>query len=218
MKYRILIIAVCLITAVFCRASDDNALIADGYPVTDDMLKGYGDPVKHNSVFSFDKVWFVNDRINQALIIKLHVDYHRTQFVHFDTRQIPSVVLDFLELHTKSKTGKGYELMDEQLKPRALIDFLEGAKRIAPKYFVTNKGFSPGMSPDKAEELYGPPTSVEETKEGKLYIWDYMGELAPADKKKDPTARYVADSFGQHIKVLFQADKAIAVIIWNDGP
>ena len=74
------------------------------------------------------------------------------------------------------------------------------------------------MSPDKAEELYGPPTSVEETKEGKLYIWDYMGELAPADKKKDPSAKYVADSFGQHIKVLFQADKAVAVIIWNDGP
>ena len=218
MKYRILIIAFCLIAAVFCRASDGNSIIADDYPVTDDMLKGYGDPVKHNGVVSFDRVWFVNDRINQALIVKLHVDYHRTQFIHFDTRQIPSVVLDFLELHTKSKSGKGYELLGEELKPRALVDFLEGAKRIAPKYFITNKGFSPGMSPGKAVELYGDPTAIEETKEGKLYIWDYMGELAPADKKKDPTAGYVADSFGQHIKILFQDDIAVAVIIWNDGP
>ena len=56
MKYRILIITICLITAMFCRAADSNVYIADDYPVTVDMLKGYGDPIKRNNIVSFDKV------------------------------------------------------------------------------------------------------------------------------------------------------------------
>ncbi|MBN2320402.1 MAG: hypothetical protein JXR49_15075 [Acidobacteria bacterium] len=182
------------------------------------MLKGYGDPVKHDGIVSLDKVWFVNDRINQALIIKLHVDYHRTQLIHFDIRQMPSVVLDSLELHTRSKTGKGYELLDDNLKPGALFNFLEIAKRIAPKYFITNRGFSLGMSPDEAVELYGAPNAVRETKDGKLCVWDYTGELEMADKKKDSTVQYVADSLGHHIKILFQDGKAMVIIMLNDVP
>ncbi len=218
MKYRILIYALCLMTTVLCQTSDSYAFIADDYPVTNDMFRGFEHPIQCRSAASFDKAWFVNDTISQALVIELYTDYHRLQLIHFNTRQIPNIVFRSLELHSKTDNEATYSLLDDKSKPDAVNCFLKVAKRLSPNYFKTNKGFSLGMSSKKAVRLYGTPSAMQETNEGKLFSWDFVGDYMGDANKGDLPANYVVNSFGYHIKVLFKNDKAVVIIMENDTP
>ena len=74
------------------------------------------------------------------------------------------------------------------------------------------------MPPKKAIEYYGDPTRVETTSEGNLLSWDFAGDPSiPGIKVKEGQV-YVESSFGYHLKILFDNEKAAAIIMRSDIP
>jgi hypothetical protein len=219
MKYGIFIYALFFMMTVPCQPSDSHAFIADDYPVTNDMLdEFYGHPIQCRGAASFDKAWFVNDTISQALVIELYTDYHRLQLIHFNIIQIPNIVFRSLELHSKADNQTTYVFLNEKSKPDAVRCLIKAAKRISPNYFKTNKGFSLGMSSKNAVKFYGAPSTMQETNEGTLYSWDFLGDDMGYANKSDLPANYVVNSFGYHVKILFKNNKAVVIIMENDAP
>lgn len=99
-----------------------------------------------------------------------------------------------------------------------LEHFLEIADRIPSRYFVTDKGFTLDMPPGKFIEHYGEPTRVETTSEGKLLSWDFAGDPSiPGLKTKDGRL-HVENSFGFHLRILFDEEKAVAILMQSDIP
>jgi hypothetical protein len=74
------------------------------------------------------------------------------------------------------------------------------------------------MPPQKAIEYYGTPTRVETTSEGKLLSWDFAGDPSIPGMKAKEGEGYVHNSLGYHLKILFDNEKASAIIMRSDIP
>ena len=207
-----------LLSALFLL-STAFAFITDDYPITEDMLRQTQRSIEYKNWGSYDRAWFANDKHKQALIIDIYTDYYKGQIIHCYTDNIPNLVYTSLELHGKKEDNElEYDLLDDKFKPEAVNHFLKYAQRISSQYFKTHKGYSLGMSSKKAVRLYGKPTGIQETRDGKLFTWDYVGDFMGDIRKSELPKDYAVDSFGYHVKVLFKNDKAVVIIMGNDNP
>ena len=74
----------CIILIILCNSIASVAqIIPDDYPVTDEMFKGNFGLINMGEAYSFDKVWFLNEFLNETLIFELYTDYHRLLIYHF---------------------------------------------------------------------------------------------------------------------------------------
>jgi hypothetical protein len=196
-----------------------HAMEEDGYPIENERLAKYYGPIGSQDCSSGDQAWFLNETRAQALIIMLYTDYHRIQSLHFNPGNIPQIIYESVALHKRKSKNSGLWIqLPPDEKARCMEHFLEIAESIPSSYFMTNKGFRFGMTPQKAIEYYGNPTRIETTSEGKLLSWDFAGDPSIPGMKAKAGEVYVENSFGYHLKILFDNEKAAAIIMRSDVP
>src|SRR4051812_28691651 len=66
--------------------TDTVKIIPDDYPVTDEIFGSdfnqNGREIKSGDIFSYDKIWFRNDSLNQTLVFELYTDNYRNIIFH----------------------------------------------------------------------------------------------------------------------------------------
>lgn len=71
---------------------------------------------------------------------------------------------------------------------------------------------------DEAIDRYGKPTRIETTSEGKLYVWDFAADPAIPGVKTKEDGAYAKNSYGYHLKILFDNERAAAILMSSDVP
>jgi hypothetical protein len=192
--------------------------VVDDYPVTNTML---ADKTGNNSAhkkqsgqtYSFDKAWFTNNTLNQTIVFELYTDYHRMVTYHFYNKDIPTELIDRMELHVN-----GGELATKKQKLKDFNGFLNQATKIDSSYFVTNKGFRLGDTKQKATESFGNPDKQSMNAGVEKLEWEFIGDEfydGKSDLKGKPLAK---DSFGHQILMYFKEGKLVGLILYNDIP
>ena len=193
-------------------------LVVDDYSVTNAMLvdkKSNNSSYKKQSgqTYSFDKAWFTNDTLNQAIVFELYTDYHRLVTYHFYNNDIPAELIDRMELHVN-----GGELATKSQKLKDFHGFLNQATRIDSSYFVTNKGFRLGDTKQKATKSLGNPDKKSMNGGVERLEWAFIGDElydGKSDLKGKPLAK---DSFGHQVVMYFKDGKLVGLILYNDIP
>ena len=192
--------------------------VVDDYPVTNEML---ADKTSSNSsykkqsgqTFSYDKAWFSNDTLKQTLVFELYTDYHRLVTYHFLDNDIPTDLINRMELHID-----GGELASDKQKLKDFSGFLKQTTKINSSYFITDKGFRLGDTKQKAVETYGNPDKQTITDGIEKLEWLFIGDTS-YDGKTDLKGKPLADnSFGHQILMYFRNGKLIGQILHNDIP
>ncbi len=188
----------------------------DEFPVTNDMF-GYGGPsssyeIQSGNVFSNDQVWFSNDTLNQTLIIGLYTDYYKPVFYNFINTDIPSELIQRLELHQKNG-----DFADNNSKIKSIKGFLNQAKPISQKYLTTSKGFKLGdNNKNLAVKIYGKPDSIKSQNNYEIYYWNFLGD---AFQVNDTVVnKPFADGFGYFVTMFYKQNKLFAMILVNEIP
>ncbi len=190
----------------------------DDFPVTNGML---ADKTSNNSSYkkqsgltsSYDKAWFSNDTLKQTLVFELYTDYHRMLTYHFYNDDIPTDLINRMELHID-----GGELASEKQKLKDFSGFLTQSTKINSAYFITDKGFRLGDSMQKAINIYGSPDKTSMTNGIEKFEWNFVRDIF-YDGKTDLTGKPLAkDSFGHQIVMYFKNGKLIGQILHNDIP
>jgi len=196
-----------------------HAIEEDGYPIENYRLNKYYGPIEWEDCAAGDIAWFVNEVGDQALVIMLYTDYHRLYSWHFNPKDMPEIIFNSIGLPArKSKNSREWIPLTPEEKTACLKHFLDIADRIPSRYFITNKGFNLGMPPQKFMNYYGNPTSAETTPEGKLLSWDFTADPSIPSVKTKENQAYMENSFGYHLKILFNNEKATAIIMLSDIP
>jgi len=217
-KIYTLFIRLCLLIFLFSTPLL-HAIEEDGYPIENYRLNKYYGLIGSEDCSSGDLAWFVNETGDQALVIMLDTDYHRSRSLHFNPGNIPKIIFDSIALgKRKSKYSGAYIPLSPEEQTGCLEHFLKIADRIPSQYFITNKGFRLGMQPQKAIDYYGRPTRIETTSEGKLLLWDFGADPSMPGTKTKEDEVYAENSFGYHIKILFDNEKAAAIIMESNVP
>ena len=192
--------------------------VVDDYPVTNEMLAdktGNNSSYKKQSgqTFSYDKAWFCNDTLKQSLVFELYTDYHRLVTYHFFDNDIPTDLINRMELHID-----GGELASDKQKLKDFSGFLKQTTKINSSYFITDKGFRLGDTKQKAVETYGNPDKQTITDGIEKLEWLFIGDTS-YDGKTDLKGKPLADnSFGHQILMYFRNGKLIGQILHNDIP
>ena len=193
-------------------------LVVDDYPVTNEML---ADKTSNNSsykkqsgqIFSYDKAWFSNDTLKQTLVFELYTDYHRIVTYHFYSNNIPTDLINRMELHID-----GGELASEKQKLKDFSGFLKQTTKINSTNFITDKGFRLGDTKQKAIDNYGKPDKQSMSNGIEKIEWEFIGDTfydGKTDLKSKPLAK---DSFGHQVIMYFKNGKLIGQILHNDIP
>ena len=202
----------------FIISDTTKRLVVDDYPVSNAMLS---DKTSNNSsykkqsgqTYSYDKAWFSNDTLKQTLVFELYTEYHRMVTYHFYSKDIPSDLINRMELHID-----GGELASEKQKLKDFDGFLKQTTKINSTYFTTDKGFRLGDTKQKAIDTYGNPDKKSISNGIEKFEWSFIGDTfydGKADLKGKPLAK---DSFGHQIVMYFRNGKLIGQILHNDIP
>jgi len=193
-------------------------IVVDDFPVMNEM---FANKTSNNSsfkkqsgqTFSYDKVWFSNDTLKQTLVFELYTDDHRLVTYHFYNTNIPTDLINRMELHMD-----GEELASDKQKLKDFSGFLKQTTKINSTYFISDKGFRLGDTKPKAIDIYGSPDiSIMNNGIEKLE-WDFVGEEiydGKIDLKGKPLAK---NSFGYKVVMYFKNGKLIGQVLYNDIP
>lgn len=190
----------------------------DDYPVTNAMLAdkpGNNSSYKKQSglTYSYDRAWFSNDTLQQTLVFELYTDYHRMVTYHFYNNDIPTDLMNRMELHFD-----GGGIVSEKQKLRDFSGFLKQAITISATYFITDKGFRLGDTKQKAINLYGTPEKVIVTNGIDKLEWNFAGDEIYDGKTNLKGKPLAKDSFGHQVIMYFRNEKLIGQILLNDIP
>lgn len=219
MKRMLPIVAGLFLPALLLSASLLPAMEEDGYPIENYRLNKFFGPIRWKDCGAGDMAWFENETGDQALVIMLYTDYDRVYYWHFNPRDMPEIIFNSIGLpDKKSKNSREWIPLSPEEKTECLEHFLKTADRIPSRYFISNKGFRLGMPPQKVIDYYGNPTRTETTSEGKLLSWDFAADPSVPGVKTKEGLPYIENSFGFHLKILFDNKKATAIIMISDIP
>ena len=181
----------------------------DDYPVSNAMLddKTNGNPrkIQSGSIYSVEKVWFTNDTLNQTIVFELYTDHYRAATYHFYNNNVPAALIDRIELYENGESAAILEPTTIKRKLKNFNGFLNQATRINSRYFVTNKGFRPGDTKQKATKIYGNPDKKSMHDGVEKLQWDFVN--IP-----------LVHSFGHHVVMYFKKGRLIGLILYNDIP
>ncbi|MGE0636260.1 MAG: hypothetical protein AB7G44_05950 [Bacteroidia bacterium] len=199
--------------AGFAVGQNKDTLITDNYPITTNMLKNYPRELSVGNMFAFDKAWFVNDSINQALVVDLATDYHCHRLTHFYIDDVPENLINEMWKIT---------LPDSLPLKNILTNFqimVKKGKPINRSYFTTNKGIQLGDDKQKFLKIYNIPDSYAYYGVIEKLEWWFDGEYFESDFIKPETPKPIAkESFGYRVTAYFRNDKLIAMMLQNDIP
>jgi len=177
----------------------------DDYPITNAML---ADKKSSNG-----EAWFSNDTLKQILFFELYTDYHRMVTYHFYSNDIPTDLMNRLELDID-----GGKLTSEKQKLQDFKTFLGQIANINSKYFITDKGFMLGETKQKAIDIYGKPDKKSMSNGIEKFEWSFIGDMYYNSKIELNGKPLAEASFGNQIVMYFRNGKLIAQILINDIP
>lgn len=204
---------------IFVVISDTiKRLIVDDYPVTNEML---ADKTSNNSsykkrsgqTYSYDKAWFSNDTLKQTIVFELYTDYHRMVIYHFYNNDIPTDLINRMELYID-----GGEIASRKQKLKDFNGFLKQTTKINSSYFITDKSFRLGDTKQKAIDTYGIPDKDSINVGIEMLEWRFIGDIFYDDKTNLKGKPLAKDSFGHQIVMYFKNRKLIGQILYNDIP
>ena len=192
--------------------------VVDDYPVTNGLLaheSSNNSSYKKQSgqTYSYDKAWFRNDSLRQAIVFELYTDDHRMVTYHFYSNDIPTDLINRMELNID-----GGELASEKQKLKDFSGLLKQTTKLNSSYFTTDKGFRLGDTKQKAIDVYGKPDKQSMNVGVEKLEWEFVGDIfydGKTDLKGKPLAK---DSFGHQIVMYFKNGKLIGQILHNDIP
>ncbi|MCX6316102.1 MAG: hypothetical protein NTW29_02340 [Bacteroidetes bacterium] len=194
-----------------------DTLITDEYPVTIDMLdaqKGTGSYTKKSgTLVSSDKAWFRNDRLGQTLVIELYTDHFRVASYHFLNQDIPSYIIERMELQNNAG-----EMASVAEKKRYFKGFIAQGVPTDASYFRTNKWMLLGDTLPKAIKLYGEPDKRSSKGGIDQLEWNFVGDKLYDGKSDLKGKPVVKDNFGHQVVLFFRKGKLIAQVLINDIP
>jgi hypothetical protein len=204
-------------TTVFISDTIKRFVVND-YPVPDKMLankiSNYSSYKKQSGqTYSYDKAWFSNDTLKQTLVFELYTDYHRMVTYLFDRNNIPTDLINRMELNID-----GGEPASEKQKLKDFNGFLKQTTQINSTYFITDKGFRLGDTKQKAIDNYGQPDQQSISNGIEKFEWEFIGDTfyeGKTDLKGKPLAK---DSFGHQVVMYFKNGKLIGQILHNKIP
>jgi len=201
-----------------------KTIIIDGYPVTNNMFRELHNAnplfkIQSGQIFSIEKAWFTNDTINQTLVFELYTDFHR--FITYLIRNdiIPDTLISQIQLYSLSNNTYS-EVNLDQKKPY-FQGFINSSKRINQRYFTSFKGIKLNDDKEKILKLYGHPDNIYMNKGIECNEWDFYGDEIYTANQKDINLKgkpIAINSFGHHIKMYFNDNLLIALILINDIP
>lgn len=194
-----------------------KGFIVDNFPVTDTMLAhslntNSSRKMQSGRTISFDKVWFRNDSLHQTLVLELYTDYHRLVTYHFLSGNIPTDLVNSMELHTVDG-----DLASHKQKQHDIHGLITRATPIRSSYFISNNGFRLGDTMTKALDIYGKPDRQTSTNGVERLEWSYLGDLM-IDASELEGTKYALNSYGHQVTMYFKEDKLIAHVLFNDVP
>ena len=89
----------------------DDTITMDDFPVTDLMVRNNSKDIQIDSIISFDKAWFYNQKNKQVLIFEFATDYYRMETYLFSEEYLKEYMPSFL-FHKKS--NKQYTAIGEK--------------------------------------------------------------------------------------------------------
>lgn len=192
--------------------------VVDNFPLTNEML---GDKTSYNSLYkkqsgqtySFDKAWYSNDTLKQTLVFELYTDYHRMHTYHFYNNDIPTDLMNRIELHTNDG-----ELASVNQKRKDFDGFLKQSTKINSSYFVSNKGFRLGDTKQKIINIYGIADKISLNKGIEKLEWKFLGDILYDGKTELNGKSLVKNNYGHQAILFFKDEKLIGQILHNDIP
>src|SRR6185312_7965237 len=114
----------------------------DDYPVTDSMLTCKDDcQLRYHDVVSIDKIWLGSRKLNQTLIYELATDQFRMNIYNFCNNDIPSELINSVELNVENG-----DTASREQKIKSFKGFVGMSTEIDKKYFVTREKLRLGDS------------------------------------------------------------------------
>jgi hypothetical protein len=196
----------------------NSKFVVDDYSVTNEMFSNKSDnnsnyKKQSGQIISNDKVWFGNDKLKQTLVFELYTDYHRLVTYHFLNNDIPTDLINRMELHIESG-----ELATNKKKQNDFEGFSQQTTTINSSYFITEKGFRLGDLKEKAIENYGKPDKITSTDKIEVLEWSFIGDNS-IDERTNKNGKPIAEnSFGHNITMYFRNGKLIGQILHNEIP
>jgi len=192
--------------------------VVDDFPVTNEMLADKTSNIfsykkQSGQTFSYDKAWFSNDTLKQTLVFELYTDYHRIVTYHFYNNDIPTDLINRMELHID-----GGELALDKQKLKDFSGFLKQTTKINSTYFITDKGFRLGDTKQKAIENYGFPDKSLTNNGIEKLEWDFVGDEIYDGIPDLKGKSFAKDSFGYQVVMYYKNGKLIGQILHNDIP
>ncbi len=193
--------------------------VVDDYPVTFEMMRkqsadNYSSYSKTSGkTKSLDKAWFTNDTLKQTLIFELYTDGHRLVTYHFINQDIPSDIIERIELHT----NEGQQA-DKQQKLKDFNGFIDQSVKIDSKYFTSNKGLKLGDNKSKAIALYGQPDKETKSNGVERLEWNFVGDILYDGKENLKGKPLAKDNYGHQAYLFFKNGKLVGQILHNDIP
>lgn len=193
----------------------EGTYIVDDYPITEEMLRENKYNLSSGDLTNFEQLWFINDSLQQLIIITIGTDYYRMGVSHFyihDALQL----MDQLNLNFQNKA---HNAATKKEIAKDWDGFVKQAKNTASAYFTSNKDIKLGDSLQKIIRIYGLADSTS-TKNGITRCqWTYNGDTPVDWDSTLPAERPIAkNSFGHGIVMLFKDDKLVAQVLFNDIP
>jgi hypothetical protein len=186
------------------------------FPVPDDYLRSFYKELNINDVYSFDKAWFKNKQLNATLIIQIFTDLNRTAYYLFDSNFIDSTIIKCIELHIKTGVSTFDYIRDENKHLQAFKMFVDSAKEIDKKYFVSNKGIYLGMNKSEVLIRYNNSQKTKMLNGVEVYKWDCIYPK-PTGAYDTIVEESLPADFGIHVTMYFRLNKLIALMINFDS-
>jgi hypothetical protein len=191
----------------------------DDYLITFEMMRkqsvdNYSSYSKTSGkTHSIDKAWFTNDTIKQTLIFELYTDGHRIVTYHFFNNDIPSNIIERIELHTFDG-----QLANKQQKLKDFKGFINQSTKIDSKFFTSKKGLKLGDNKSKALAIYGQPDKETANNGVEKLEWNFVGEILYDGKENLKGKPLAKDNYGHQAYLLFKNGKLVGQILHNDIP
>lgn len=215
MRFFITLISVLIYLSSSAQLDSSRFVEMDAFHVPIKYLKSDVPAHKINcdSIFSYDKVWFKNEKINQQLVIELATDYHHLNEYVFYLDNPPSYFIQSIYLND----SLGNVTTPEQNKV-AYPCFSKKAKNLPRRFFTSEFGMRLGVHYDVISEELGDFTAFAYFEDQAVVRWYFTGDQVADMKNLYENQRLALDSYGYLVTAVFSGEILVGYSIKKEIP
>lgn len=215
MRVLITLFSVLIYLSSTAQLDSSRFIEMDAFPVPLRFLKSDVPAHKINcdNIFSYDKVWFKNEKRNQQLVIELATDYHHLNEYVFYLDNPPTYF--FQSIYLNDSLGN---LTSPDQNKEAFPCFSEKAKDLPRRYFTSEFGMRLGVHFDVVSEELGDFTAFAYFEDQAVVRWYFTGDQVANMNNLYENQRLAKDSYGYLITAVFSGEILIGYSIKMEIP